>query len=196
MSTPKFVENKNFDNYVKTAIEDRGKLFIAPDIAIPDGQECESPCMENKCLFNGVETDCITPKLSNKEMAADKKTMLENKINNYVGIQKNANNRINTATKKELDALVTTIDIQHSNSEMQKKLKIENIGTHKILSKNLETNEKNYEKKSHSYKVDLDKLDQLKKEMDTNTIKKKKYVNQLKYLTPILIVTIIVYFIL
>ena len=194
MSIPKFVDNQIFD--IKARIDDRSKLFKSPDLAIPDYQECDSPCMENKCLVGGVKTNCVTPQLYNKILSANQKTTLTDKINNYVDIQQDANHRINTATTKELDALVSTLDIHHSNSEMQKKLKVENIGTHKILSKNLETNEKNYEKKSHSYKVDLDKLDQIKKEMDTNTLKKKKYVNQLKYLTPILIVTIIVYFIL
>lgn len=194
MSSPQIVYNQNFD--IKAKIDDRSKLFKSPDLALPDYQECETSCMENKCIVGGIETNCITPQLYNKILSANQKAALEDKINNYVDIQQDANQRINAATTKELNALVSTLDIHHSNSEMQKKLKVENIGTHKILSKNLETNEKNYEKKSHSYKVDLDKLDQLKKEMDTNTIKKKKYISQLKYLTPILIVTLIVYFIL
>jgi len=194
MLSPQIVYNQNID--IKAKIDDRSKLFESPDLALPDYQECETSCMENKCLVGGIETNCITPQLSNKILASHQKAALEDKINNYVDIQQDANQRINAATTKELNALVTTLDVHHSNSEMQKKLKVENIGTHKILSKNLETNEKNYEKKSHSYKVNLDKLDQLKKEMDANTIKKKKYISQLKYLTPILIVTIIVYFIL
>ena len=106
---------------------------------------------------------------------------------------KNINERIKSVELQNKTNKENQINSAHQNAKLQDDLKDKNIDIYNTLKKALEEKQEIFKKENKKYMIELDILDQLKNTMESNEIKKKDYLNKLKYIVPITIIAIIVF---